>query len=76
VGRIERELGGRGIVGIGDNAQRREMARAHRLDWQTVVHPSAYVHPSAKKSESPSQSRPSITAKSRWKPASPACLAR
>ena len=42
VGRIERELGGRGIVGIGDNAQRRG------LDWQTVVHPSAYVHPSAK----------------------------
>ena len=48
VGRIERELGGRGIVGIGDNAQRREMARTLSLEWQTVVHPSAYVHPSAK----------------------------
>jgi sugar O-acyltransferase (sialic acid O-acetyltransferase NeuD family) len=48
VGRIEREFGGRGIVGIGDNAQRREMAIALGLDWQTVVHPSAYVHPSAK----------------------------
>jgi sugar O-acyltransferase (sialic acid O-acetyltransferase NeuD family) len=48
VGRIEREIGGRGIVGIGDNAQRREMARALSLEWQTVVHPSAYVHASAK----------------------------
>jgi sugar O-acyltransferase (sialic acid O-acetyltransferase NeuD family) len=48
VGRIEPRLGGRGIVGIGDNAQRREMAGALSLDWQTVVHPSAYVHPSAK----------------------------
>jgi sugar O-acyltransferase (sialic acid O-acetyltransferase NeuD family) len=48
VGRIEREIGGRGIVGIGDNAQRREMARSLSLQWQTVVHPSAYVHPSAK----------------------------
>ena len=48
VGRIERELGGRGMVGIGDNAQRREMARTLSLEWQTVVHPSAYVHPSAK----------------------------
>lgn len=48
VGRVERELGGRGMVGIGDNARRREMARALSLEWQTVVHPSAYVHPSAK----------------------------
>jgi sugar O-acyltransferase (sialic acid O-acetyltransferase NeuD family) len=48
VGRIERELGGRGIVGIGDNAQRREMATIMGLEWQTVVHPSAYVHPSAR----------------------------
>lgn len=48
VGRIEPALGGRGIVGIGDNAQRREMVNALSLDWQTVVHPAAYVHPSAK----------------------------
>jgi sugar O-acyltransferase (sialic acid O-acetyltransferase NeuD family) len=48
VGRIERERGGRGIIGIGDNAQRREMARALNFEWQTVVHPSACVHPSAK----------------------------
>jgi sugar O-acyltransferase (sialic acid O-acetyltransferase NeuD family) len=48
VGRIERAQGGRGIVGIGDNAQRREMVRALGLDWQTAVHPAAYVHPSVK----------------------------
>ena len=48
VSRIERERGGRGIIGIGDNAQRREMARALNFEWQTVVHPSAWVHPSAK----------------------------
>ena len=47
VGRIERARGGRGIVGIGDNAQRREMVRALGLEWQIAVHPAAYVHPSA-----------------------------
>jgi sugar O-acyltransferase (sialic acid O-acetyltransferase NeuD family) len=48
VSRIERERGGRGIIGIGDNAQRREMARALNFEWQTVVHPSAWVHHSVK----------------------------
>ena len=48
VSRIERERGGRGVIGIGDNARRRDMASALRLEWQTVVHPSAFVHPSAK----------------------------
>jgi sugar O-acyltransferase (sialic acid O-acetyltransferase NeuD family) len=48
VGRIERERGGRGIIGIGDNTRRREMASVLNFEWQTVVHPSAYVHPSAK----------------------------
>jgi len=48
VSRIERERGGRGVIGIGDNAQRRDMARALNLEWQTVVHPSAFVHSSAK----------------------------
>jgi sugar O-acyltransferase (sialic acid O-acetyltransferase NeuD family) len=48
VTRIERERGGSGIIGIGDNAQRREMARALNFEWRTVVHPSAWVHPSAK----------------------------
>ncbi len=48
VGRIERERGGSGVIGIGDNAQRREMARALNFEWRTVVHPAAYVHPAAK----------------------------
>jgi len=48
VSRIERERGGSGIIGIGDNAQRRDMARALSFEWRTVVHPSAFVHPSAK----------------------------
>ncbi len=48
VTRIERERGGSGIIGIGDNAQRRDMARALNFEWRTVVHPSAWVHPSAK----------------------------
>ncbi|HUP35368.1 MAG TPA: NeuD/PglB/VioB family sugar acetyltransferase [Candidatus Limnocylindria bacterium] len=48
VSRIERERGGSGIIGIGDNAQRRELARALNFEWQTVVHPSACVHLSAK----------------------------
>lgn len=48
VSRIEMERGGSGIIGIGDNAQRREKARALNFEWRTVVHPSAYVHPSAR----------------------------
>ena len=48
VERLERARGGRGIVGIGDNARRREMVQALGLDWQTVGHPAAYVHPSVK----------------------------
>ena len=45
---MERERGGRAIIGIGDNAKRREIARALNFAWETVVHPSACVHPSAK----------------------------
>jgi len=48
VSRIEPGCGGSGIVGIGDNGQRREMAEALNFEWRSVVHPSAYVHPSAK----------------------------
>jgi len=48
VGRVERALGGHGIVGIGDNVRRREKARSLSFEWQTVVHPSAHVDPSAK----------------------------
>lgn len=48
VSRMERERGGRAIVGIGDNAKRRAVVRALNFEWQTVVHPSAWVDPSAK----------------------------
>ncbi len=48
VSRTERERGGGAIIGIGDNAQRRDVASTLKFEWQTVVHPSAYVHPSAK----------------------------
>lgn len=48
VSRMERERGGSAIIGIGDNAKRRDVATALKFEWQTVVHPSAYVHPSAK----------------------------
>ncbi|MEO7318423.1 MAG: acetyltransferase [Chthoniobacteraceae bacterium] len=48
VSRVERERGGGAIIGIGDNAKRMEIARTTSFEWETVVHPSAYVHPSAK----------------------------
>ena len=45
-----REVGERklesGIVAIGSNSKRREMASALTLEWISVVHPSATVHPS------------------------------
>jgi sugar O-acyltransferase (sialic acid O-acetyltransferase NeuD family) len=44
----ERERGGSAIIGIGDNGKRRDVASALSFEWQTVIHPSAYVHPSAK----------------------------
>jgi hypothetical protein len=53
VSRLERELGDRGVVGVGDKAQRRDVARALSFEWETVVHPSAYVHPSAKLGRAP-----------------------
>ena len=48
VSRIERDRGGDGIIGIGDNGQRREMAEALKFEWRSIVHPFACVHPSAK----------------------------
>jgi UDP-perosamine 4-acetyltransferase len=37
----------RAVIAIGDNASRRRLAkRFQRVDWVTVVHPSATVHPS------------------------------
>ncbi len=48
VSAVERQRGGSAIIGIGDNVKRREIARTLDFEWETVVHPSAYVHPSAK----------------------------
>ncbi len=48
VSETERERGGSAIIAIGDNSKRMEMAKALRFDWETVIHPTAYVHPSAK----------------------------
>ena len=37
----------RSVIGIGDNATRRALAeRFQMIDWMTVVHPKAEVHPS------------------------------
>jgi sugar O-acyltransferase (sialic acid O-acetyltransferase NeuD family) len=44
----ERERGGGAIIGIGDNAKRKEIAQDLNFEWETVIHPSASVHPSAK----------------------------
>jgi sugar O-acyltransferase (sialic acid O-acetyltransferase NeuD family) len=44
----ERERGGSAVIGIGDNGKRRDVASALNFEWQTVIHPSAYVHPSAR----------------------------
>ena len=44
----EWEHGGSALIGIGDNAKRREIARTMNFEWATVVHPTAYVHPTAK----------------------------
>lgn len=48
VSRMERERGGSGIIGIGDNGKRRDVALTANFQWQTVIHPSAYVHPSTR----------------------------
>lgn len=42
------ELLGKAVIAIGDNAARAIVARQFEgADWVTVVHPAAYVHPSA-----------------------------
>src|SRR4030095_7183195 len=48
VSRLERELGGRGVVGTGDSKRRRDMARTLSFDWPPWVHLSASGHPPAK----------------------------
>jgi len=36
------------VLGIGDNATRQSLAQRLRLEWATVVHPTALVHPSVR----------------------------
>ena len=48
VSETQRERGGSAIIAVGGNARRMEMARALHFEWETVVHPSACVHPSVK----------------------------
>jgi sugar O-acyltransferase (sialic acid O-acetyltransferase NeuD family) len=37
-----------GIIAIGNNSIRREVARTLNLQWVAVAHPAAYIHPSVK----------------------------
>ncbi len=48
VGKIKSEMGGRGIIAIGNNEVRKKLSQAMALNWETVICPSAIVHPSAK----------------------------
>jgi sugar O-acyltransferase (sialic acid O-acetyltransferase NeuD family) len=36
----------RAVIGVGDNRARARLAEDLRLDWVTIVHPAATVHPS------------------------------
>jgi len=36
-----------GVIAIGNNSKRKEISATVTLEWITVTHPSAYVHPSA-----------------------------
>ena len=38
--------GDAGILGIGQNPERRRIAEMLKLEWTTVVHPTAFIHPS------------------------------
>jgi sugar O-acyltransferase (sialic acid O-acetyltransferase NeuD family) len=40
------ESGRVGVLGIGRNEERKRLAEALSLDWVTVIHPHAWVHPS------------------------------
>jgi len=46
--RMNEETKGRGVLAIGNASVRRELSSKLKLDWQTVIHPSAEVHRSAK----------------------------
>jgi len=40
---------GRAVIGVGDNASRKTLARRFGdAEWITVIHPTAYVHPSVR----------------------------
>jgi len=41
----------RAVLAIGDNAIRRQLAECFSFDWESVVHPSAVVHPSVQLGE-------------------------
>lgn len=40
-----------GLIAIGNNARRKEIAGTVKLEWITVIHPFAYVHSSVKLGE-------------------------
>jgi UDP-perosamine 4-acetyltransferase len=40
------EAGRVGVLGIGRNEERKRLAEELNLDWATVIHPHAWVHPS------------------------------
>jgi UDP-perosamine 4-acetyltransferase len=45
------EFGRVGVLGIGRNEERKRFAEALNLDWATVIHPHAWVHPSVRLGE-------------------------
>jgi sugar O-acyltransferase (sialic acid O-acetyltransferase NeuD family) len=42
----EVEYGRIAVLGVGQNEERKRLAGALELDWATVIHPQAWVHPS------------------------------
>lgn len=40
------DFGRVGVLGIGRNEERQRIAETLKLDWATVIHPQAWVHPS------------------------------
>jgi len=46
---VERYPGFRAVIAVGDNQARRQITeRFHGMEWVTVIHPQAIVHPSAR----------------------------
>ena len=48
VDEIQQLTPARAVIGIGDNATRRALAERLMIDWMTLVHPKAEVHPSVR----------------------------